>query len=146
MKRWLCIVLLCMNTVAIAIQVVEFENPEQELRYKTLIAQLRCLVCQNQNLADSNAELAVDLKEIVHQKILAGETDQQILDFMTQRYGDFVLYRPPFKSKTILLWLGPALFLLIGVVIARIYIKKTKAQTFSPSPAQREQVKNLLDE
>jgi cytochrome c-type biogenesis protein CcmH len=79
-------------------------------------AELRCLVCQNQNLADSHAELALDLKNQVREQLRAGRTPEQVVTFMTERYGDFVLYRPPFKSTTWLLWLGPALLLGLGLL------------------------------
>jgi len=82
-----------------------------------LAAQLRCLVCQNQSIAESNAELAVDLRRQIDEQIAAGRTDREILEFMTARYGDFVLYRPPFKASTALLWLGPALLLAIGAAV-----------------------------
>ena len=78
-------------------------------------SELRCLVCQNQTIADSHAELAVDLRTQVRELLQAGKTDQQITDYMTARYGDFVLYRPPFKAATALLWIGPAAMVLIGL-------------------------------
>ena len=137
--------LLC-GSVNAAFNAVEFDTPIQSERYKKLIDELRCLVCQNQNLAASDAELAVDLKTIVEQKIKAGETDAQILNFMTERYGDFVLYRPPFKSNTLLLWLGPAVFLIFGLFIIVGYIKRSKAQSFKPTDQQREKVRKLLDQ
>lgn len=145
MKSFVILMLLMAGPVSAAINAVEFDSPQQSERYKNLIDELRCLVCQNQNLADSNADLAVDLKNIVEQKIKAGESDQQILDFMTQRYGDFVLYRPPLKSSTLLLWLGPMVFLMIGLVIVVAYIKRSNAQSFKPSEQQLEQVRKLLD-
>ena len=138
--------MLVFTTANAAINAVEFETPQQGERYHKLIDELRCLVCQNQNLADSDADLAVDLKNIVQQKIVAGESDQQILDFMTERYGDFVLYRPPFKSSTLLLWLGPAIFLILGLFIVINYIKRSKVQAFNPTEKQREKVRKLLDQ
>jgi len=91
------------------------EDPALERRVMALSAELRCLVCQNQSLADSNAPLAVDLRNQVRDKMRAGMSDQQIVDFMVARYGDFVLFRPPFKLATALLWLGPLLLLLAGI-------------------------------
>lgn len=146
MNVLLILIIFMISPPAAAINPVEFDNPHHGERYSKLINELRCLVCQNQNLADSNADLAVDLKNIVQQKIRAGETDQQILDFMTERYGDFVLYRPPFKSSTLLLWLGPAIFLLLGLIIVVNYIKRNKSQSFKPTEQQRAQVRKLLDE
>ena len=90
-------------------------DPALEARVNALSAELRCLVCQNQTIADSNAGLAVDLKNQVREQLKAGRSEREIIDYMTQRYGDFVLYRPPWKASTVLLWAGPALLLLIGL-------------------------------
>lgn len=89
-------------------------SPAQRERYHRLAEELRCLVCQNQTLADSNAELAADLRHQVEDQILAGRSDDEIKAYLVQRYGDFVLYRPPMKSNTWLLWLGPFALLLVG--------------------------------
>ena len=108
----------CIPTVCLAnLEALSFANPQQETRYKKIIAELRCLVCQNQNLADSNADLAKDLRKKTHAMILAGQSDAQIIDFMVARYGDFVRYRPPFKPSTVLLWISPALLLVLGLGI-----------------------------
>ncbi|MCD8340364.1 MAG: cytochrome c-type biogenesis protein CcmH [Burkholderiales bacterium] len=90
-------------------------DPVANKRVVEISSQLRCLVCQNQSIADSNAELAMDLKNQVVKQIAAGKTNQQIIDFMVERYGDFVLYNPPFKLSTVLLWVGPAVFLVIAL-------------------------------
>lgn len=144
MKR-IIFLLLFSSAVCFAADVVEFNTQQQSQRYQKLIAELRCLVCQNQNLADSNADLAVDLKNIVQQKILDGESDQQILQFMTDRYGDFVLYRPPLKSNTFLLWLGPMVFLILGLFLVLVYVKRSKQQTFQVTQHQRDDVRQKLD-
>lgn len=89
-------------------------DPALEARVNALTAELRCLVCQNQSLADSHAPLAIDLKNQVREQLRSGRSEREVIDYMTQRYGDFVLYRPPFKATTLLLWAGPALLLLIG--------------------------------
>lgn len=89
-------------------------SPAQRERYHRLAEELRCLVCQNQTLADSNAELAADLRHQVEDQILAGRSDDEIKAYLVQRYGDFVLYRPPMKGNTWLLWLGPFALLLVG--------------------------------
>ena len=89
-------------------------DPALEARVQALSAELRCLVCQNQSLADSHADLALDLKAQVREQLRAGRTPEQVLTYMTERYGDFVLYRPPWKASTLLLWLGPVLLLLGG--------------------------------
>ena len=90
------------------------ENPELEARMLRIAEELRCLVCQNETIAASHAGLAVDLRRQVREMLQQGKSDEQILAFMTQRYGDFVLYRPPWKATTVLLWVGPALMLLAG--------------------------------
>ena len=92
-------------------------DPVKAARAVKLAEKLRCLVCQNQTIADSNAELANDLRTQIREQIAAGKSDEQILEYMTNRYGDFVLYQPPFKATTILLWLGPAILLLGGLAI-----------------------------
>ncbi len=93
-----------------------FDTPQQLARYEKLIHELRCLVCQNQTIADSNADLAKDLRRQTRDMILAGNTDAEIQRFMTDRYGDFVLYNPPVKPETYLLWGAPVILLLIGAI------------------------------
>lgn len=96
------------------------DDPVVEARVQKLGEELRCLVCQNQNIADSHADLAMDLKKQLREQIAAGRTDGEIKDFMVERYGDFVLYRPPLKATTVLLWAGPfALLLLVIVLLLR---------------------------
>ena len=92
-----------------------FEKPEIEARYNALVDELRCLVCQNQNLKGSNSDLAKDMRNKVFDMISAGKTNQEIADHMVERYGDFVLYKPPFKSITLMLWLGPLLFFIVAL-------------------------------
>ena len=92
-------------------------DPVLEARMLRITNELRCLVCQNETIASSNADLAVDLREQVRELLRKGQSDKQILNYMTDRYGDFVLYRPPMKGTTLLLWFGPALLLAGGVVI-----------------------------
>ncbi len=104
-----------------------FESQLQEDRFKQLTQELRCLVCQNQNLADSDAQLAHDLRAEVHEMLIAGNSDDEIKQFMVERYGDFVLYRPPVQQNTYLLWLAPMVLLFIGALILRANIKKRSA-------------------
>lgn len=104
-----------------------FDNQQQEDRFNQLTQELRCLVCQNQNLADSDAQLAHDLRAEVHEMLLAGNSNDEIKQFMVERYGDFVLYRPPVQQNTYLLWLAPLALLLIGALILRSNIKKRSA-------------------
>lgn len=100
------------------------DNPELEKRVMELSDELRCLVCQNQTLADSNAELAIDLKNQVREKLASGMSNQDVIDYMVERYGDFVLYRPPVKGITWLLWFGPFLLLVGGVAVLVIKLKR----------------------
>ena len=124
---------------------LKFESSSQESRYKTLIAELRCLVCQNQNLADSNSELAGDLRLLPHNMILSGSSDTEIVQFMVSRYGDFVLYRPPFKRSTALLWFAPLIFLAGGCfVLFRIFRRRNNNSLSSMSSAQREKLRKLM--
>jgi cytochrome c-type biogenesis protein CcmH len=92
-------------------------DPVAQKRLIDLASELRCLVCQNQTIADSNAELAADLRREIREEIKAGKSDAEIRDFMTTRYGDFVLYRPPLKATTVLLWFGPPLLLVAGIIV-----------------------------
>ncbi len=100
-----------------AIEAYEFDSAEMEADYNQLIDELRCLVCQNQNLADSDADLAKDLRRETYEMLQQGKSQREVMDFMVERYGDFVLYRPQFKSSTYLLWLGPFLLLLVVLVL-----------------------------
>lgn len=97
-----------------------------QLRYRTMVDQLRCVVCQNQTIAESNAPLAQDLREEVASQIRAGRSDSEILDFMTARYGDFVLYKPPFRRDTWLLWLGPFAALLVALAAAVTWLRRRR--------------------
>jgi cytochrome c-type biogenesis protein CcmH len=104
-----------------------FASQQQQVRFDKLTQELRCLVCQNQNLADSDAPLAHDLRREVHEMLIAGRTNEQIKQFLVQRYGDFVLYRPPVQTNTYLLWLAPLILLLAGAWFLRISIRKRTA-------------------
>jgi len=110
-----------------AIEVHQFDDPQKEKIYKELIDELRCLVCQNQNLADSNAELAQDLRQKTYEMVEAGKSKDEIVDWMVARYGDFVLYRPPLQRNTLLLWVGPFLIFLVGVVVLVRFIRRRPA-------------------
>ena len=120
----LCVLLACF--VCQAQQVTN--NPELEQRMLHLSSELRCLVCQNQTLADSNAQLALDLKKELREKLAAGMTDQQAIDFMVQRYGDFVLYKPRLQPATWLLWFGPFLILLGGLAFLLFKIRQRQTE------------------
>jgi cytochrome c-type biogenesis protein CcmH len=147
MKNWWLISLwFCSALVMAGVEVHEFKTPEQEQQYNRMIDELRCLVCQNQNLADSNAELAQDLRQEVYDMIQQGASDQEIIDFMVARYGDFVLYRPPLKSTTLILWIGPFVILGIGVLVLLFHIRKRRA-ALEPvvDEAELEKARQLLN-
>jgi cytochrome c-type biogenesis protein CcmH len=99
-------------------------DPVLEARMLKIAAELRCLVCQNQTIADSHADLAIDLRQQVREMLQQGKTDQQISDYMTERYGDFVLYRPPFKGITLLLWIGPGVLLVLGLLVLVLVLRR----------------------
>jgi cytochrome c-type biogenesis protein CcmH len=100
------------------------QDPVLEKRVAALAEELRCLVCQNQTLADSNAPLAVDLRNQIREQLARGASESEVVDFMVARYGDFVLYRPPFKASTIALWAGPFVFLLLGAWVLRRRVRR----------------------
>ena len=121
--------LLAALSLGAAAQSSEIANPDPktEARLKDLAQELRCLVCQNQTIADSNAPLAVDLRQQIRGQIAQGRSDGQILDYMVERYGDFVLYRPPLKATTLLLWAGPFALVVLGVVVFLVVLRRRKA-------------------
>ncbi len=143
MKHWRLFVLLLAAT-AYAAPAADGLSAEQEQRYQDLTRQLRCLVCQNQSIAESTAPLAGDLRDQVQAQIQQGRSDQEIVDYLTARYGDFVLYRPRFKASTALLWLAPALLAaagLVGAVRASLKQRRVRAPAVDSKALNR-----LLDE
>ncbi len=108
------------------------EDPVIEVRLVTLAAELRCVVCQNETIAHSPAELAVDMRRDIRAQMKAGKNDKEIIDYLLVRYGDFVLYRPPFKPVTYLLWLGPVLFLGIGSAAWVMALRRRRAMQNTP--------------
>ncbi len=121
-------------------------DPALEQRVMTLAAGLRCLVCQNQTIADSSAPLAEDLRNQVREKMRQGANDSQIIDFMVERYGDFVLYRPPVKATTLLLWFGPLLLVAAGLLVLLRRLRRRPAPEPELSAAERERARKLLAE
>jgi cytochrome c-type biogenesis protein CcmH len=123
------------------------EDPVLEKRVLELSHELRCLVCQNQTIADSNADLAVDLRNQVREQMKRGATDEQIIDYMVARYGDFVLYRPPVKMATLLLWGGP--FLLLAIGLGALFYRLSRRPAAPPAeltPAERARAAALLSQ
>ncbi len=127
----LLLFLSCFTTSAV-ILLYPFTDPVKEERFNQLITELRCPKCQNNNLSDSNAPLSVDLKDIIYEKIQAGETDNEIIYFLKQRYGDFISYRPPVQPSTWLIWYGPFVLLLVGGVLIFRFVSARQ------SPVSRE--------
>jgi len=148
--RSLVLAVLCLFSVLAAhasIDAVSFDDPAQEQLYKRMVADLRCLVCQNQNLADSDAELAIDLRLQVQEMVLKGDTQQDISDYMVARYGEFVLYKPPLSGRTLVLWIGPLMALLLGFVIVWAVTRrreKPEQETVSEESIQR--ARDLLNQ
>ncbi len=123
---------------------IVFENAQVESDYLELAEELRCLVCQNQNLIDSNAELADDLRREVAKMLKQGKNKEQVTDFMVERYGDFVLYNPPFKAQTLLLWGGPFVLMFWGLFAMLKKIKAGKTENSAESSELSEQEKEKL--
>lgn len=130
---------------AVQIEFHQFETKAQEALYLNLIAELRCVKCQNQNLAESNAGIAKDMRDKTYEMVIAGKSRQDIIAYMTARYGDFVLYNPPFKSKTLLLWLGPPLLLLVCFYLLIMRVRKPSHATTEMSAAERESLRKVLN-
>lgn len=131
---------------AIQIEFHSFENSQQERLYLDLIAELRCVKCQNQNLAESNAELATDMREKTYEMVVEGKNREDVVNYMTARYGDFVLYKPPFKSKTLLLWVAPFIFLFFSFFLLLKFVRKQSQQEAKQlSKAERETVRSALN-
>lgn len=156
MKRLLAALGLGLGLVFLALTPVQAKeaadlaaDPVAEKRLVDISAELRCLVCQNQTIADSNADLAQDLRREIRGMIQQGQSDKQIIDFMVARYGDFVLYRPPVKSATAFLWFGPGLILVLGLYALVRYLRRRATLTAAAgaqglSDAERQQAEALL--
>lgn len=144
----LALLLVAGSAVAV-IETYDFSNPELESRYRQLSAELRCPKCQNQNIADSNAPISQDLRKLLYQQLEQGASDQEILDYMVARYGEFVRYRPRFSGATAILWLAPALLLLAAVVVVFLSLRSRRdtrtATTATLSDEDQQQLQALLD-
>ena len=152
MKRALVFLALLLWMLAIVVSAKEAqplaEDPALEKRVMALAENLRCLVCQNESLAGSHADLAVDLRQQIREQMKAGKSDEEIIAYMTERYGDFVLFRPPVKISTYLLWFGPFLLLIAGVGVQLFYLKKRRGRAADKplSEAERRRVEALLND
>jgi cytochrome c-type biogenesis protein CcmH len=146
---WLLVIILLIPSLAAAEEARPLaDNPQVEARLKTLAVELRCLVCQNQTLADSHAPLAEDLRREVREMIAKDMSDKEIIDFLVQRYGDFVLYRPPWKASTTLLWLGPFLLLIAGAtgLVFALRRRQKKLVDVTLSEEEHNRVAQLLSQ
>src|SRR5260221_4823580 len=148
MKYIMLIILVsaCFGGALVAKEAQPNEDPKIEQRMKALTEQLRCLVCQNETLADSRADLAEDLRQQIREQMKAGKSDQEILGFLTQRYGDFVLYKPPVKATTYLLWFGPFIVLIAAIGVLYRYLKHRREliQDKPLTAAERKRAADLL--
>ena len=148
MRAFLAALLFGIATFAFG-QAAEVAKPDPaiEARLKALAEELRCLVCQNQTIADSNAPLALDLRNQIRTQVAQGRSDEQIRAYMVERYGDFVLYRPPLKATTLVLWIGPALMILGGIAAFFLIVRRRReapAANAPPPTADRRKIEALL--
>ncbi len=133
-----------------AIDAYEFRDEAERQRYRTLVEELRCPKCQNQNIADSNAPIAMDLRREIFRMLEEGKSNEQIVDYLVDRYGDFVRYKPPVNAKTLLLWYGPIALLVLGFAVLAVILRRRRrgaeAQASnSLSEAERARLASLLD-
>ncbi len=126
------------------VELHEFDNEQQHQLYKKLSEQLRCLVCQNQNLADSNAELAQDMRQKTYQMVMENKSEDEIIQYWVARYGDFVLYNPPFKYNTLILWLGPFVLFVMAFYFGKKIIQSSNADTHVQEDASKHQLARQL--
>jgi cytochrome c-type biogenesis protein CcmH len=149
LSRMIFMLILVTSSASAVIETYRFSSSELEVRYHQLSAELRCPKCQNQNIADSNSPIAKDLRRLLHQQLEAGATNVEINQFMVERYGDFVLYRPRFSGVTIILWLAPAvLFLLAAFVVFSLLRKRDQGTTAGAklTDVESERLRTLLDD
>ena len=153
MKHLLFTLILMVSASSNAVDYRQLSDTKQQESYETLTKELRCLVCQNQTIADSNAELAADLRRQVYEMLEKGKSRDEIVQFMTDRYGDFVLYKPAFKGKTTILWIAPIVFLLMGLMTVFFFIRRKKASENQQAQAgslqknkdKQKKIRNLLE-
>ena len=146
----LALALVSLGSAQAAIDTYEFSSQAERERYRILVEELRCPKCQNQNLADSNAPIAMDLRAQIYRMLNEGQSDEQIINYLVSRYGDFVLYKPPVSARTLLLWYGPACllaggFVLLGVIVLRRRGKQNVAAS-GLSKDEQQRLAALLDQ
>jgi cytochrome c-type biogenesis protein CcmH len=135
MKAWLFALLMLLSAAAGAMEPIAFRDDAEEARFRALSAELRCVMCQNQSLADSNAQIAHDLRLQVLELMREGKSDREIKDYLVARYSDFVLYNPPMRPATWLLWFGPGLVLLGGLAAVVVVVRRRAAQAPAAAPS-----------
>ena len=141
------LLLFCCPSWAV-IEIAPLPSEELEARYRDLIEELRCPKCQNQNLADSNAPIAADLREQVRKLLEQGRSDDEIVEFLVERYGDFVRYKPALQGSTLVLWFAPALLLVVGLAVIYLVVRtsrRSQVGTGELKPEERERLAELLD-
>ena len=147
MVRLLLAVMIFWSAQSLAvIETYEFSSPDLKSRYKALSQELRCPKCQNQNIADSNAPISRDLRAIVHEQLEAGATDEEIIDFLVDRYGEFVRYRPGMDANTLWLWSAPLILLVMAVAVVVTQIRKDRdGQTISLNAERANRLREKFD-
>ena len=152
MKRLLAAAVLALGLAGVAHAAIDtyvFASDAERARFRELTQELRCPKCQNQDIADSNAPIAADLRKEIFRLLEEGKDDQQIIDFMVDRYGDFVRYKPALNAKTALLWFGPAGLLLTGLVVMAVIVRRRRAAptdgSDALSPEERKRLDHLLE-
>ena len=147
--RWLAALALLLIAAAWPAAAVDpgemLADPALEARAREISRDLRCLVCQNQSIDDSDAQLAKDLRLLVRERLKAGGSDRQVIDYVVSRYGDFVLLRPPFKPATVVLWLGPAAIIVLGIVAVVVFYRRRAGVLDAPAPLTAEESRRLAD-
>ncbi len=130
------------------VETFEFKNEVTKIRFQALSKELRCPKCQNQNLADSNSPIAQDLRKELYQLLQQGKADSEIVDFMVNRYGEFVLYRPRVSSLTYVLWFGPVVLIMLGIIVVIVVVcrKPTDKKELTLSAEQQDKLNNLLND
>ena len=149
MRSFLVLLWLVAAVPALAVEPDEIlDDPLLEQRARELSQDIRCVVCQNESIDSSNADIAKEMRLLVRERLVAGDSDPQVMDYLVDRYGDFVLLRPPMKSTTYLLWFGPAAVLLLGLIGVVVFFRQQRRAPAAPaplSPAEAERLARLLD-
>lgn len=141
---WLVLALMWAGMAQAAIETYGFDNDAQRARFAALTRELRCPKCQNQDLADSNAPIAADLRREIHRLMVEGNSDEQVITYLVNRYGEFVRYRPAFEARTWLLWLGPGVFLLVGGVIGYRLLRRRSPLAVTLTDAEQARLAHVL--